>query len=276
MKFISSITMSAAEAHGQAGERDAALAAEAAAGEGRGRVASWGSSTRRMSSTSWIPPIAENAPPAPPSAGPASPRSVEVEVTMQRAEHEARVSEKRAGSGEERVAERIPRTKAAGKPVGGAPHPAPPEPTDAAFSNVGAVLPVVEEAAEGTSSGGRSRRSFAPSQGSVADGRPCTPVKNGPAGTQAGINKAVLGRQTPGNMGPPTPPKSGYDHRHHVKLDSTDSGYGVSGHGMMINGLHGLCGSQRSSKIRPQVSRDSLDKALPPLPAEEAPVRRVS
>ena len=92
------------------------------------------------------------------------------------------------------------------------------------------ILPVVEEAAEASSQG-------------TAD-RPRTPAKNDPA---------LLPSQLP-ELGPRTPPKTG-----HLKPDSADSGYGNGGR-------HSL---EASPRIRHRISKESLNKELPPLPSDE-------
>jgi len=51
-----------------------------------------------------------------------------------------------------------------------------------------------------------------------------------------------------------------------MKPESADSGYGVSGISGSHGGLRSASGSQRSLRVNAQISRDSLDKALPPLP----------
>ncbi|KAI2617897.1 SAICAR synthase-like protein [Hypoxylon sp. NC1633] len=106
-------------------------------------------------------------------------------------------------------------------------------------SNSHAVLPVVEETAEAGSIGGRSRAD------SASGSRPFTPAER-----QDGFTN--LGPHGIGGRGPPTPPKSSY-------LEP-DSGY-IEGRKRSGSGNSGGVKS-----LRRRISRDSLDKALPPLP----------
>jgi 1-phosphatidylinositol-4-phosphate 5-kinase len=130
------------------------------------------------------------------------------------------------------------------------------------------VLPVVEEAAEGTSMGDRSRNSHLSSLTTESDGRPLTPAKDGYE-REPGFGNPLLGsRSGSGSKArpPPTPPKTGRGYGGQPKPESADSGYGVGANGSSNSGLKSLTGSQKSLNIRSQLSRDSLDKALPPLP----------
>ncbi len=138
------------------------------------------------------------------------------------------------------------------------------------------VLPVVEEAAEGTSTGDRSRNSRVSSLATESDGRPLTPAKDG-YDLEPGFGNPLLGGRG-GSRGsgsgsgsnsrpPPTPPKTGHGYTGPTKPESADSGYGVVTNGSSNGGLKSLTGSQKSANIRAQISRDSLDKALPPLPS---------
>ncbi|KAI1768510.1 SAICAR synthase-like protein [Hypoxylon sp. FL1150] len=105
-----------------------------------------------------------------------------------------------------------------------------------------AVLPVVEETAEAGSVGGRSHGD------SASESRPYTPS---PAERQDGFTR--LGPHGIGGRGPPTPPKTSY-------LDP-DGGYEE---GRRRSGSSS--GSLAGKYLRNRISRDSLDKALPPLP----------
>ena len=132
-------------------------------------------------------------------------------------------------------------------------------------------MPVVEEAAEGVSTGDRSRNSRVSSLTTASDGRPLTPAKDG-VEMEPGFGNPLLGERS-GSRGsgsktrpPPTPPKTGHGYSGQSKPESADSGYGVGASGSSNGGLKSLTGSQKSLNIRPQISRDSLDKALPPLP----------
>ncbi|KAI2635739.1 SAICAR synthase-like protein [Hypomontagnella submonticulosa] len=109
-------------------------------------------------------------------------------------------------------------------------------------SNSHAVLPVVEETAEAGSVGGRSRGD------SASGSRPYTPS---PSERQDGFTN--LGPHGIGGKGPPTPPKTSYlepemDYQERRKRSGSSSGSG---------GLKFL---------RHRISRESLDKALPPIP----------
>ena len=145
------------------------------------------------------------------------------------------------------------------------------------------VLPVVEEAAEGPSTGDRSRNSRVSSLTMESDGRPLTPAKDGDE-MKPGFGNPLFGGHgsdsgsSSNARPPPTPPKTGNGYNGQLKPDSADSGYGVGGNSGSngsngingINGINGglksLTGSQKSLNARSQISRDSLDKALPPLP----------
>ncbi|KAM0591883.1 hypothetical protein ACHAPN_007095 [Verticillium nonalfalfae] len=111
------------------------------------------------------------------------------------------------------------------------------------------VLPVVEEAAESHSIGGRSR-----------DGddehRPATPAK------PDFLNKLPGFR----NYAPPTPPKTG------LKPESQDSGYGAMTQSRSNDSKS--FSPDESFGLQPRLSKDSLNKDLPPLPGETVPETR--
>ncbi|KAH8880321.1 SAICAR synthase-like protein [Thozetella sp. PMI_491] len=275
INFISGITLSPEEAGREAQARDAALAAQAAAAEaeGRERVASWGSSSRRRSSIAHVPPSPNYQPPPPPTA---AGMPSEIDSTMHKAEQEARKTEKH-GATEADVPDRILKTASTAAVVGAsslarhgqAPSSPAAERKDPIPSQT-AILPVVEEAAEGASTGGRSRHSHISSIRTESDGRPLTPAKDGEE-MQPGFGNPLLGGH--GSLskgrGPPTPPKTA-GHGAFLKPESADSGYGVTGASTaLVGGLKSATGSQKSLGVRPQISRDSLDKALPPLPKGE-------
>ncbi|KAL1900502.1 Phosphatidylinositol-4-phosphate 5-kinase [Sporothrix stenoceras] len=140
--------------------------------------------------------------------------------------------------------------------------PAPPH-NDRRESMQQPVLPIVDEANENSSMGGRSRSSRFSSHTTESDDRPATPAKDVPAVPgQYGGGVGVGGVRLSGSSGshhrdnsPPTPPATGC-----LKPESADSGYGVSG----TRSRSGTVGSGR--KVKMQMSRDSLDKELPPLP----------
>ncbi|OTB01982.1 hypothetical protein M426DRAFT_74891 [Hypoxylon sp. CI-4A] len=107
--------------------------------------------------------------------------------------------------------------------------------------NSHAVLPVVEETAEAGSVGGLSRTE------SANDARPYTPS---PSERQAGFTN--LGPHGIGGRGPPTPPKTSY-----LETDGSFEGR---------RKRSGSGGSGGFGLLRRRISRDSLDKALPPVP----------
>ncbi|KAH6847255.1 hypothetical protein B0I37DRAFT_140432 [Chaetomium sp. MPI-CAGE-AT-0009] len=234
ISFISSMAMSQEEAIRAAQERDAALAAEAAAE---------------------IPPVPNYQPPLPPSSSPSGQSRVQ-----------ARTSE--LGDQEDDASERVLRTVITGPPNNsgtGKPSHHPNAPAT--------VLPVVEEAVEGTSTGDRSRNSRVSSLTTDSEVRPLTPAKEGDE-LAPGFGNPLLGSRN-GSRGssiharpPPTPPKTGHGYTGRAKPESADSGYGVGVGGGSSNngGLKSLTGSQRSLGLGQQIGRDSLDKALPPLP----------
>ncbi|KAB5518725.1 hypothetical protein GE09DRAFT_510612 [Coniochaeta sp. 2T2.1] len=282
MNFISGVTMSAEEAQREAQARDAANAAAVAAGEQRDRVGSWES--QRRSTSTHIPPIPNYHPPPPPTNGLSSPKSPEQEITLQRAEHQAHKSENR-GYREEDVPVRTLKTTATSAPseaAGPSGSKRPPIPgsqhaerRESAIAGSSTVLPVVEEAAEvGSTTGERSRSSHLSSSATTAesDDRPLTPAKDGDE-RQAGFGNPVLGGK---GRGPPTPPKTAYGIGSGLKPESADSGYSVIGNPTAVNALKSASGSQKSLRPRSSVSRESLDKALPPLPRTDAIHHEVS
>lgn len=269
--------MSQEEAVREAQEKDAATAAAVAAEEGHQRTSSWGNSMRRRSSSA-VPPIPSHQPPPPPPPAALSPERPppEAEATVQRAEREARKSEPDAVP-EEDVPDRVLRTTVTSPKHSHGPAGTPGERTT--------VLPIVEEAAEGSTTGERSRNSHISSiMTAESDGRPLTPAKDGQEMEPGFGNPLIGGHHQVGRRGrgppppPPTPPKTGNGYPTSLKPDSADSGYGVTGAGSgSSGGLKSASGSQRSMRVRAQISRDSLDKALPPLPrGNDPPTQGVS
>ncbi|KAK4124454.1 SAICAR synthase-like protein [Parathielavia appendiculata] len=243
INFITNVTKSQEEAARAAHERDAALMAEAAAA---------------------VPPAPNYQAPLPPSTSPSGQRP---------AEQQTRNAE--TAGPEEKAPERILRNTITSPPpsstlvVGKAGH----GPNGAAMERrETTVLPVLEEAAEGTSTGDRIRNSHLSSLTVESDARPLTPAKDGDE-KEPGFGNPLLGARSGSGSGstsrpPPTPPKTGRGYPGQGKSESADSGYGVGANGSSTNsGLKSLTGSQKSLNIRSQVSRDSLDKALPPLPS---------
>jgi 1-phosphatidylinositol-4-phosphate 5-kinase len=142
---------------------------------------------------------------------------------------------------------------------------------ESAIAGPTTILPVVEEAAEGGSTGERSRNSHLSGVTTESDGRPLTPAKDGDE-RQAGFGNPLVGSTGKGRT-TPTPPKTGYAAGSAAKPESADSGYGVTGANAA---LKSVTGSQQSLKPRSSISRESLDKALPPLPRPETIPQGVS
>lgn len=121
---------------------------------------------------------------------------------------------------------------------------------DGGESAHGQSLPVVDEAAEGSVTGSRSFRSARSNQSRNGDEeRPPTPAKDSRPATPP-VKSVPRKRE-----GPPTPPK-------YMKPETADSGYGG------VNGV-GNDSREGSLKLTRKVSRESLDKDLPPLPRSE-------
>ncbi|KAL8376889.1 hypothetical protein RB595_007834 [Gaeumannomyces hyphopodioides] len=293
LDFMSGITMSPEEAARDARDCEAREQASAAAiaaaerhdaaGKGKERVSSWNSSIRRKSTSgpSGIPPVpTHQPPPIPQNASPA--RSPEADAVIRRAEHEAFKNADR----EHDVPERVIRTVVpapGGIPtlattashimmVNGLANSAGPSERRESLQ-AAAVLPVVEETAEASSTGGRSRSRVSIRSGlSTTDSeRPVTPAKDAPSLTamsqQAGFGimpySSSRGSNRPPGHPPPTPPKSS-----HLKPESADSGYGVVGGGASVSTGRARSGSGSASLGKGGISRSSLDKALPPLPGK--------
>lgn len=233
--------MSQEEAFRAAQERDARLAAEAAAE---------------------VPPVPNYKPPLPPSTIPSGQRSAEEQaVKMEATDVEPDVPDRTL-----RTTVSAPSTSSSGAgKAGHGPNGVVAERRETT------VLPVVEEAAEGVSTGDRSRNSRVSSLTAESDERPLTPAKDGDEREPGFGNPLLGGRSSSRGSGsntrpPPTPPKTGHGYTGPTKPESADSGYGIVTNGSSNGGLKSLTGSQKSLNIRPQISRDSLDKALPPLP----------
>lgn len=181
----------------------------------------------RRRSTLPPPPAPNYQPPPPPN--PSSSRSPEAEMTIEKAEQEMR----RAGGGEEVESGLVERTLKTISPGPGQ-----------------TVLPVVEETE------GEDRRSGGSREGSTREVRPLTPAKD----DRDGYMDPRFGRLIAADRGelmkaPPTPPKTGH-------------GYGGDGRasGDYIDAVGGKNGGLRSVSGSMKLGRDSLDKALPPLP----------
>lgn len=267
LNFMQGITVSQEEAAREAQEKERQAAEAAIEGE-RQRVSSWNSIGRRSTSNS-IPAAPTHQPPPPPGRGSGT-KSPEAEETMRRAEKAANKSEKH-GHNEQSVPERTLRTSgssatgilpsitAAAAPGLGGGNGQGPVGRD---STTNAALETVEETGENSTNGGRDHSGSRTSNRSVgSEGRPITPAKD----SQEPYNPMLAHiRQAP-TRAPPTPPKTagslpgnGNGHSHGKRLtkpESADSGIGVE-----------LSRAQGSGAVKGQMSRDSLEKALPPLP----------
>lgn len=284
--------MSPEEAQREAEERQTAEA-EAAAEKSNQRVPSW-NSTGRKSSSNNIPAAPTHEPPAPPGRGSGA-ISPQAEETMRRAEHVASKAEKH-GYTEQGVPERI--IKTTGSASGGifpsiAAATAPSlMATNSPIANSHdsanqAILPIVEEPSEGSTNGehdqngnrfGHADRTSNMTAGS--DGRPWTPARDG-HDRNSGSGNPVLSNMREPSRAPPTPPKTSgsmvgngiaFGHgKRLTKPESADSGIGV--HEMGGRARSGSQVSKYSDKagVKGQMSRESLDKALPPLPAVNGP-----
>lgn len=277
---MTGITMSPEEAQREAEEKENAEAM-AAAEKSKQRVPSWNSAGRRSTSNN-IPAAPTHEPPAPPGrSGAISPQA---EETMRRAEHVASKAEKH-GHTEQGVPERI--IKTSGTASGGifpsiaaATAPSLMATNNPIANNHDAanqsILPIVEEPSEGSTNGEHDHSANRINNTTAgSDGRPWTPVRDGGSG-----NPALSNMREP-SRAPPTPPKtsgsmvgngSAFGHgKRLTKPESADSGIGV--HEMMGRARSGSQVSKYSDKnsVRGQMSRESLDKALPPLPAVNGP-----
>ncbi|KAI1865590.1 hypothetical protein JX265_007913 [Neoarthrinium moseri] len=208
-------------------QRDREAAAEAAAASEEADVAHHDSQRNSQGA----PPVPTYLPPAPP--GMRSPKSPEPNPTVEMALRKATKKEKNVAK-EDEVPERTITTSSANAQGKG---------------NAHAVLPVVEETAEAASIvSGISARSH----GDHASGnRPFTPSLMETPGTMRADGFTDLGPHGIGGRGPPTPPKSSY-------LDPTARFEGNRG--------RSDSGASTGKGLRKVISRDSLEKDLPPLP----------
>ncbi|ROW09947.1 hypothetical protein VPNG_06261 [Cytospora leucostoma] len=277
LNFMSGITMSPEEAAREAEERRNAEA-QAAAEQTKQRVPSWNSVGRK--STSSAAPTHQPPPPPGRASGALSPQE---EETMRRAEHIAHKSE-RHGHTEAGVPE------VTMKPLGDAntgifpslaTASAPSLPTSNGQVPHGREsanhpsLPIVQESGESLKNGQRSHSASQVGQASqsrMADGRPVTPAKDG---RHHGFGNPMLSNVRQPMQGPPTPPKTSgsmagnangyYYGKRLMKPESADSGIGVHGMGPERPSSQHSYSSGRAG-FRGQLGRDSMDKALPPLP----------
>ncbi|SPO07588.1 related to phosphatidylinositol-4-phosphate 5-kinase [Cephalotrichum gorgonifer] len=224
LRFVSDNTMSAEEAARRQAEEAARAEQEAVAEpeveEAHGGICPSGTHLRGKSPSRAVPPMPTHQPPRPP---------------VGRLAPNAQVSQEKVSEGRDETG------------VEGAVHEA--HHRDSHHGNQ--ALPVVDEAAEASSTGARSH--------TEDEKRPPTPSKDAPADRPATPLKTVVGRASQearrGREPPATPPKPGT-----MKPESADSGYG---------GVNGVTSESREGSVRHHVatvSRGSLDKELPPLP----------
>lgn len=265
------ITLSHEEAERERQEKQRQAAAEVVESE-RQRVPSWNSIGRKSTSNS-VPSAPTHLPPPPPDRGFGT-KSPEIDETMRRAEKAAIKSEKH-GHTEQGVPERTMRTSgsaatgilpsltaatAPGLGGGNGQGQAGREPT------TNPMLETVEETREHSLNGGRDRSLSGRTMES--DGRPHTPRKDVPEQFNPMLSHI---REAP-SRAPPTPPKTaggvtsnGHGNGHSQRLtkpESTDSGIGVE----LGRTRSGSQRGQGSGAAKGQANRDSLGKALPPLP----------
>jgi 1-phosphatidylinositol-4-phosphate 5-kinase len=176
------------------------------------------------------PPAPTYLPPAPP--GMRSPQSPEPNPTVEKATRMAMKKEKDVAREEELPDRMMGTTSSSSVNAQGKVNPH-------------AVLPIVEEMTEAGSVSGRSRGD------SASGNRPFTPSPLETPGTRRSDGFTDLGPHGIGGRGPPTPPKSSY-------LDP-DAGFGG-------NRSRSGSGTSMGKGLRRVISRESLDKALPPLP----------
>lgn len=267
LSFMEGITVSREEADRM--EKEKQRQAAESTTEDNHRVGSWNSIGGGRSSSNNLPPPPTHQPPAPPNRLSGS-RSPEAEETIRRAEEVASKSE-RHGHTEQGVPDRTLKTTGTAS-TGIFPSIA----TATAPSLMGSngqgpigrdsmsnnpILETVEESGEGSTSGSRDR-SIRLVSGYASDSRPVTPAKDEPGFYDNAVRSHMHNAPS---RAPPTPPKTagglassnGYGKRL-MKPDSADSGIGVE------PGL-GRSGSGKAA-IKGSLSRDSLEKALPPLP----------
>lgn len=285
LNFMSGITMSSEEAAREAEEKRAAEA-EAAAGQEKQRVPSWNSVGRKSTSNSFTAPT--HQPPPPPGRGSGA-KSPDEEETLRKAEHMAHKSE-RHGHSEYGVPEMtikttgsastgiFPSIAAASAPSLGSATSQLPHGRD---PNGQSILPVVQESGESWGNGERgpganrvSHVSQISSMTGGSDGRPLTPAKDGQE-YAPGFGNPIMSNVREPCRGPPTPPKTSGSMaanghglgKRLTKPESADSGIGVHATGRERSGSMRSHSSGKAGAKGQQMGRDSMDKALPPLPA---------
>ncbi|KAM0321930.1 hypothetical protein ACHAQA_009827 [Verticillium albo-atrum] len=231
--FVEGVTMSPEQSQREKQQKQQEEAAAVAADQENQRVSSWRSSnSRRRSNSTSAPPMPTHQPPLAPL--PSGQKSPEAQEVIEKAELVAQRSAER-GASEEHVPDKVITTI--------------PAPDRRESGQAQSILPVVEEAAESHSLGGRSR-----------DGddeyRPVTPAK------PSFLDKIPGFR----DYAPPTPPKTG------LKPESQDSGYGAMTRTKSNDAMS--LSRDNSLSLQPRLSKDSLNKDLPPLPGESGPETR--
>lgn len=252
------------------------------------RVSSWNSVGRRSTSNNSTAGPPTHPPPAPPIRGSGA-KSPQEEETIRRAEHIAQKSE-RHGHNEHGIPEITIRTSgSAGEGIF-------PSVATATGSSLGAavsqithgrdstnqpVLPVVRETGEGSANGqryhGASRVNQYSSRTGEPDRRPMTPAKDGQE-RNAGFGNPIMSNTREPIRGPPTPPKTAGSivgngnslSKRLTKPESADSGIGVSAPGRERSGSQRSYASGKAG-FKGQMGRESMDKALPPLPGVNGP-----
>lgn len=192
------------------------------------RVSSWRSSSSRRLSSCIAIPPMPSHQP-PPVPSSSGNLSPQAQGALEKAQHTANKSEEQ-GANEEVLPDKTLRTV-----------PAPSERRESGHSQP-SILPVVEEATEAHSTKGHSRGGNHYNQ----------PMPH----TVSGLRDQRTNR-TAEQHPPPTPPKND------LKTESQDSGYGTLSQGIGDDG-----GAVHASMAPPRLSKDSLNKELPPLPTE--------
>ncbi|ROT38370.1 SAICAR synthase-like protein [Sodiomyces alkalinus F11] len=225
-RFVEGITMSREEAERERQMKEQEAVEAAAAQKENERVSSWRSSSSRRVSNCIAIPPMPSHQP-PPVPASSGTLSPQAQETMEKARRQANKSEER-GANEDAVPEKTLKTV-----------PAAVDRRESGQSQ--SILPVVEEAAE-VHSTRRHRR-----DGDHHGQPPMTPAR-------LGLRDQMAARSTPQHP-PPTPPKNG------LKPESQDSGYGTLAQSMEDSAHH-----EHFNAAPPRLSKDSLNKDLPPLP----------
>ncbi|KAK7950956.1 uncharacterized protein PG986_006684 [Apiospora aurea] len=228
IKFMEGVTMSSEEAERDALDRENAIRlAEAEAEEEQ--------IGHNLPHSHSAPAAPSYLPPAPP--GLRSPGSPEPNPTLEKASRKAFKKEKDVAKEQDVPDRKISTANPLGSNAQGK-------------GNSHTVLPVVEETAEAGSVSGRSRE-----EQHTSAGRPFTPNAMDTPSVTRPDGFTDLGPHGIGGRGPPTPPKSSY-------LNTSGGG----GYGRKRSGSGASGASSIGSIPRGRLSKDSLDKALPPLP----------